>query len=322
MNTIFPKFYNLDFMFDRQVIFSLPVFLLLNIAKSIHRPINNEFKYKQLLPPPEKIVHIQETPQINYLQSQINVRNITPYLTKVMNDHKKLFCDMWSKKLLKSGKYVFQINPHINPTELFRYTRFNREQLKDLFEDNLLYFPSPSDFNDPFDCALDEKHRLTFIESGICSFSTSSNNVLLFSHYAANHSGICFGINPEKLLQMKNPKNGHTVNGEIRPVWYFNKMPSLNLFSQPAICSTCKHDIWSYEEEYRLFVQENSKLLPYGKYLINGDALTSIVFGCRASDECISFTKSITSHKPNIKYFKAYQVPNQFGLTLREIIKL
>lgn len=322
MNDLFPKYAILNFKFSNEVIFSLPVFLLLNLAISKNKSIDNDFEYDQLLFAPDKIQGHQQRSFVIYLQSKIDIKNIRPCLLKVISDHKNIFCDMWKRKLLKFGKYTITLNLRCTPTELFRYTQYNPERLENIFAKNMLYFPSPSAFNDPFDCALDEAHRLTFIESGICSFSKSNDNFLLFSHYAANHTGICIGINPEKLLQMKNPKNNHTVSGEMRPVWYFNKMPSLNLFKQPAICATCKHDLWSYEEEYRLFVQENGKLLPYGNYSISEDAITSIVFGCRASDECISFTKAITSHMVDLKYFRAHKIPNVFGLTLREIKKL
>jgi len=100
------------------------------------------------------------------------------------------------------------------------------------------------------------------------------------------------------------------------------------IHTQRALCATCKHDVWSYEKEYRLFLYRSrpdgrSKLLPGDKpYQFSAKSLTSIIFGCRASDECISFVKSITNDRPDIKCYRACQEPNQFGVNVRKIVKL
>jgi hypothetical protein len=94
-----------------------------------------------------------------------------------------------------------------------------------------------------------------------------------------------------------------------------------------VLLDTRKHDVWSYEKEYRLFLLESQrgrwKPLPGDKhYQFSADSLTSVIFGCRASDECISLVKSIMHDRPDIKYYKAHQEPNRFGVELREIVKL
>ncbi len=121
--------------------------------------------------------------------------------------------------------------------------------------------PCPAMFNDPFDCSLDERTRLTFIECAIGCFSTVPDDVLMFSHYSDNHIGLCVGFNTRLLVQSLTAKN-KPLRADIRPVWYFSKMPSLSLVTQPALCATCKHDIWGYEHEFRVFMARDRRSRP------------------------------------------------------------
>ena len=143
----------------------------------------------------------------------------------------------------------------------------------------------------------------------------------MFSHYADHHRGLCVGVDPSKL---DNAMSDSTIgaHADIRQIWYFKTMPPLDFLKEPALCVTCKHDIWSYEQEYRLFLVRHGIVLPFGLRSLKPDAFTSIIFGCRASDEAISFIKSITSPLRVLKYFKAERQPNIYGVHLLDIRKL
>lgn len=118
----------------------------------------------------------------------------------------------------------------------------HREWTKDILTQSVLYFSSPSEFNDPFDCKVHYRNRLSvahfkeyyfsllrqkfphlnreqckakvaqdtkritpeeFItkvtegmqtsanELGVLSLSATPTNLLLWSHYAASHTGLC-----------------------------------------------------------------------------------------------------------------------------------
>ena len=207
---------------------------------------------------------------------------------------------------------------------LHRYRNLNgrhREWTKRILTESVLYFAAPSAFNDPFDCSLDEETRLTFIECGMGCFSAKNNNILMFSHYADHHRGICLGVDPMLLAgSMTDPTAN--IRADIRPIWYFNTMPPIEFNTQQALFATCKHDVWSYEVEYRLFLAKGSSLLSAGLYSFKPESLISVVFGCRATDECISFVKSGTKGISHLRYYKAFREPNRFGVKLLEIRKL
>lgn len=257
---------------------------------------------------------------INYLKSYVTWKQILPFI-KVGPDTIAAIGRLWRSKRNSTKNYSIQIHCRKLPDQLFRYTPFCPDRLKELFCDDLLYLPSPSHFNDPFDCSLDEESRLTFIEAGIGCFSTKNDNILMFSHYADCHQGICFGIDPIKLVKsMSEMNNG--IKAEFRPIWYFSVLPALDFKTQPALCATCKDDLWSYEDEYRLFMVHIASLKPSGLYRFNSDAFSSIIFGCKASDECVSYLKSITGDLSQLEYFKAHKEPNKFGVKLLRIRRL
>jgi hypothetical protein len=109
---------------------------------------------------------------------------------------------------------------------------------------------------------------------------------------------------------------------DIRPVWYFRVMPKLSITTQPALCATCKHDIWQYENEYRLFMAKGSSLMPSAVYSFDRNAIVEVIFGYRATDDSIAKAKSFTGNIPNCVNKKAVRVPNQFGVQLQIVQKL
>jgi len=257
---------------------------------------------------------------INYLKSHVTWKQLLPFI-KVGPDTVAAIGRLWRGKRNSTKYYSIQIRSRKLPDQLFRYTPFHPARLKELFCDNVLYLPSPSHFNDPFDCSLDEESRLTFIDAGIGCFSSKDDNILMFSHYADRHRGICFGVDSIKLVQsMSEMNNG--IEAQIRPVWYFSVLPTLDFRTQPALSATCKDDLWSYEDEHRLFMVHRANLKPFGRYPFNSDAFTSVIFGCKASDECVSYIKSITGDLSHLEYFKAHQDPNRFGVKLLRIRRL
>ena len=111
----------------------------------------------------------------------------------------------------------------INDYILFRFRRIDKHSLQSLVNSEL-YFARPDALNDPFDCRVDfhasleraiiraegeNQERLkklleiinedvksdeirALVENiGVCSFSLTLENTLMWSHYADNHRGVC-----------------------------------------------------------------------------------------------------------------------------------
>jgi len=314
---LFPASSEIRFEYEGEIIFRLPGFLCLRFVDAYYPQARQiDLEYGEIQDPTDLAAGPK---MIDYLQTHVKWSMLEPFVT-LSRDSKIRLAEMWNSKKDRIDGYSINFGLKQLPNELFRYIRFNEQYLSQLFRDNKFYLPSPNQFNDPFDCSLDETTRLASIAWGIGCFSAKNNDILMFSHYANHHRGICFGVNPQELTNsMSDPKG---IKAQIRPVWYFNKMPPLDFSHEPALCVTCKHDVWKYEEEYRLFLVRGASPLPSGAYKFNPKSVTSVIFGCRASDRCISFIKRVSSHLPDIKYFKASRQPNRFGVELLEIKKL
>jgi hypothetical protein len=110
-------------------------------------------------------------------------------------------------------------------------------------------------------------------QCGILSLCEDRDNILLWSHYADMHRGICLEFATEKWPALKN---------YVLPVIYSHQRPSTNFtqgwdkrrFFQDIALT--KHKSWCYEREWRCIELK-------GKGLVNfpAAALTSVVFGCQ-----------------------------------------
>lgn len=176
---------------------------------------------------------------------------------------------------------------------LFKYQGINKFTLQGLLlKQN--WASKPTHFNDPFEFAIrsnyyfDTNNKLKYITEneerirniikaeiahfGVVSFSTDEDNVLLWSHYADNHKGLCLKFN----LPFDIPEN-------LFKVEYANKLPHFDLANNTNYrqALTTKALSWKYENEWRA-------LYPKGNCSYNyiGD-LVEVIFGCRTSKEDI-----------------------------------
>ncbi len=140
-----------------------------------------------------------------------------------------------------------------------------------------VYFSSPDDFNDPFECQtqvfvgddlapLEQRNDAGLLQSNrnlmrerlrIFSMSAIYNNSLMWSHYADGHRGICVGFSTET--------DGEWF-GLAEPVRYTDELPIVDLTSQGSprknfeSVALCKETRWSYEEEWRIPSMERIRL--------------------------------------------------------------
>ena len=184
--------------------------------------------------------------------------------------------------------------------------------------------------------SVDEKIMQNIRENfSITCFSTDPLNILMWSHYAHNHTGF--------LVEFKHPKrllnNALLDSGSIPlPVIYTNNFPKINVnWNVEKIYSSQKHmfeftskmvlhkaSCWEYEKEFRLVSDkqpnpENNLILsPYSP-----GCLSSIIFGSRISElhkkairqSILAFNKKFDSnvlcYQSNLKKNKyELEVPN------------
>lgn len=121
------------------------------------------------------------------------------------------------------------------------------------------------DLNDPFDlCPLDTRDPaiegavnaiiVNFRRTvAILCFSRNWDNLLLWSHYGASHTGICLGFD----IPDGNPGANYDADVLYQPsLLQIRCREDVNLDLANRLHRT-KHESWSYEREVRMFVQLN-----------------------------------------------------------------
>lgn len=112
-------------------------------------------------------------------------------------------------------------------------------------------------------------------DMGVASVSETHRNLLMWSHYASEHKGICIGYNPN-MLEIKNKRyrkyTGEDNAFDLKKVNYdtvpfdsshIDEVSSKEVMSNEAFASigeraiTTKSDAWLYEKEHRYIANIN-----------------------------------------------------------------
>jgi len=132
----------------------------------------------------------------------------------------------------------------------------------------------------------------TLSQIRICSFSLICDSILMWSHYAKEHTGMCF------VFDFKEDPSLIECCSRIN---YVSQITPCNLLSETGRedlvrnCILSKYKDWQYEEEVRSIkfgkdVQQSDK---GQNYAFNPMALKKIIFGCRATAETIEKYESL-----------------------------
>lgn len=105
---------------------------------------------------------------------------------------------------------------------------------------------------------------------GILSLSWTPIDVLMWTHYADQHKGICVGLSVDKIDTFINARvlDGrrtffyrHPIEYvEERPIWNFLKDDTLEMLEKSFVT---KSSAWSYEQEERVFITVDPKMEPF-----------------------------------------------------------
>ncbi len=236
------------------------------------------------------------------------------------------------------------------PQYLFKYRTI--DSTKKLLKNNSLYFATPKDFNDPFDCQIVPNTDNTKEE--IISFLNTitkekmgeliepfMNEVLkdpdiwmkitkiIFGELINEHGTCCFTEDEKNLLMWSHYTCNHQgtcikFNLQKDPDFFVWPMPIIYAKNYPDFNPAKNTDRlvqdlmltksldWKYEKEMRIMKHNHIGLLPFKK-----ESLVEIIFGCNADDKEIK--KIIDLAEANnfyIKFSKAVKKERQFGLDI------
>ncbi|CAI0910309.1 DUF2971 domain-containing protein [Serratia quinivorans] len=251
-------------------------------------------------------------------------------------------------KFEKKDLILKGINDGLYPESVYKFRTI--EKANNILQSLEFYFSSPANFNDPFDCSLDEekqyslsdlntwiglfqngltqqeKQKLTnlYIEKGkeindivkeiktkainnrgVLALSKTNENILLWSHYAENHTGVAI-----KLNIAKNPDFFVTPKNMI----YTKQYNPLNYLgdSEKSILDTLstKSIDWKYEEEIRIYKSS------VGVHKIKPEAITDVFFGVKTKSIDIEKIKNTCSENGlnHVKFHKAEKKHGEFSI--------
>ncbi len=244
---------------------------------------------------------------------------------------------------------------------LYKYRGYTAHALE-MLVNRECYFVSPIQLNDPYDCRINireslraaletaEKNQNKKIQErlaqfgkidhvyermdkdlaslGVFSLSKTPTHVLLWSHYASNHSGFCVGLRPsDSLATHENP---YQIVG-ASDVAYSATNPFIEYFQELALAPTVpewnefwvsllsmgmavKAESWKYEEEVRILRQ-----IP-GTVPFSPRDLTEIVFGLNMESQNRTTIRRILSGAEWAHVsFKEIVRADGFALTVKDM---
>jgi Protein of unknown function (DUF2971) len=170
------------------------------------------------------------------------------------------------------------------------------------------------ELNDPFDLtaadttdpviegALNEFIKWFRKSKGLLCFSRNWDNILLWSHYGNCHTGICLGFD----IPDTQPDEGYTLDVIYQPnVLKVRRPKDVNWNFVNRLLRT-KYEIWSYEQEVRLFVSLNDppdengwNWFDFGKDL----GLKEVIVGAQCSKEDVEKVVKIRARYPSTVEF-------------------
>jgi hypothetical protein len=149
---------------------------------------------------------------------------------------------------------------------------------------------------------------------GICCFSEHDDTLLMWSHYADKHRGVC--------LKFEMPENDPFFNVPIK-VHYPSKFPHFDFIeirkdshSLLQFLVGTKSADWQYEAEIRIAKGMGMHNVFRGAIKFDKKRLTEIIFGYKADPEAIERIKSqVVSDGYDCLFYKMILKRNDFGLT-------
>lgn len=146
-------------------------------------------------------------------------------------------------------------------------------------------------------------------KSGVKCFTPNNANILMWSHYANSHKGICLEfdtlVDPEFFV--------YPIN-----VVYSEEYPNLEFTDKKFTTDVLrtKSKDWEYEQEVRICKPQ------FGYYCFNPESLRSVIFGCNTEADKQSQIIEIVRRNMSlnhVRFYKCHTHPNQFKLEIRPL---
>lgn len=167
---------------------------------------------------------------------------------------------------------------------------------------------------------------------GVFSLTTKKDNLLMWSHYADSHKGLCVGFRLKSLFALMEQSiysrrsylSFEKVNYvEKYPVWNFMTDDSASLLD--SVLKT-KSVCWQYENEYRMIQgmmggngQGETLRESERKTNLEEDAIAEVILGINTSDkDKNAIAEILKAKKRRPRFFQATKSNTKFELALKK----
>lgn len=162
----------------------------------------------------------------------------------------------------------------------------------------------------------------------VCCFSATKFNILMWSHYAKDHQGICLCFKTHKI------GNGQFITLDSKPyilypIEYVKEKPNkVNMlygeqYQELMDFFTKKNEDWIYEKEYRIIIKKTEFKQDYTKTFKKED-LEGVIFGLNTKAEKIKEIYEIIDTyylKQGVKvnFYRTYKKHGEFAIEVKKI---
>lgn len=156
----------------------------------------------------------------------------------------------------------------------------------------------------------EQKMRTT---TGILCLSENNDNILMWSHYADSHKGICIGFTPASPESAEFWEEAYCVKYEDE-VPFPNIYTVANRFDLVEASLLTKSRLWAYEHEWRILSDPGLCLMaPWIK-------VSTVVFGMRIDPEKRrQIIEAIAGVSPPITRYEARERPGHYALDIVQV---
>jgi hypothetical protein len=205
-----------------------------------------------------------------------------------------------------------------NVVELYKRYLQNKNQIIDIEVNSIKDIPQKDidQIHISFEKVLKHQQLEILNERGCTCFSEVKDNILLWSHYADGHKGICLEFD-----------TSFPLFGKVKEVKYSQKFPSMDpikmLFgnrdeiSEEWLKPLCtKYECWGYEKEWRVFHEK-----PNIEYGYSVEALKLVYFGLSVNHADLEIVcLALLGQSKDVKFYRACKDTSKYSLSFEELI--
>jgi len=158
----------------------------------------------------------------------------------------------------------------------------------------------------------DDLIRVYRYKVGLYCLAERKDNILLWSHYAADHAGYC----------LEFEASNHTpVFGTTQKVAYSDTYPEIHFYGtsdmdKVALTFLTKFTDWSYEEEWRIIDHDNGP----GSREYPAELLKSVTFGIKMKDDHKAKIREwLLRRRTPVRLYQAVQGKDRFQIGFTDV---